>query len=146
MTAFEVNSSEEDNEINFYHQRSCPSCQRLFYCECDPFKMTLKVLATFSKKQCSIEVDSFVINILNKNGIDSCWLITVKSVQYLIGLFITVQENLKHNQAVFVAQLVDQLFLTPDIRSSYPVIGNFFPVNCIEKTKIKKKRPGTANF
>ena len=82
MTAFEVNSSEEDNEINFYHQRSCPSCQRLFYCECDPVKMTLKVLATFSKKQCSIEVDSFVINILNKNGIDSCWLITVKSVQY----------------------------------------------------------------
>ena len=68
MTAFEVNSSEEDNEINFYHQRSCPSCQRLFYCECDPFKMTLKVLATFSKKQCSIEVDSFVINILNKSS------------------------------------------------------------------------------
>ena len=52
--------------------------------------------------------------------------------------------------AVVVAQLVERSLLTPEVRGSNPVIGNnlywIFSVNCIEKTKIKKKRPGLAHF
>ena len=52
--------------------------------------------------------------------------------------------------AVVVAQLVKQSALIPEVRSSNPVIGNnlycTFTVNCIEKTKIKKKRPGMAHL
>ena len=49
-----------------------------------------------------------------------------------------------------MAQLVGQLILTPDARSSNPVIFKIlystFTVNCIAKTKIKKKRPRMAHF
>ena len=56
--------------------------------------------------------------------------------------------------AVVVAQLVEWSLPTPEVRSSKPVIGkllyrifNCLPtVNFIEKTKIKKKRPGMAHF
>ena len=42
-----------------------------------------------------------------------------------------------------VAQFVEWVLLTPEIRGSNPVVGKFlFTLNCIEKTKIKKKRPG----
>ena len=45
-----------------------------------------------------------------------------------------------------MAQLVEQLLPIPEVRSSSPVIGKHlcwtFTVNCTEKTKIKKKRPG----
>ena len=45
--------------------------------------------------------------------------------------------------AVVVAQLVERLLPTTEVRSSNPVIGNIYIeyllVNCIEKTKIKKK-------
>ena len=51
---------------------------------------------------------------------------------------------------VVVAQLVERLLPIPEVRGSYPVIGNnsysTITVNCIEKTKIKKKRPGMAQF
>ena len=54
-----------------------------------------------------------------------------------------------HTQKQFVAvvaQLVDRSITIPEIRSSNPVNGKFyiehlFADNCIEKTKIKKKRP-----
>ena len=49
-----------------------------------------------------------------------------------------------------VAQLVEQSLLIPEVRGSNPVIGKnlyrTFTVNCIEKTKIKKKRPGMTHF
>ena len=49
-----------------------------------------------------------------------------------------------------VAQLAKRLLPTPEVRGSNPVIGEFYStlltVNCIEKTKIKKKRPGMAHF
>ena len=49
-----------------------------------------------------------------------------------------------------VAQLVEWLLLIPEARGSNPAIGKnwywTFTVNCIEKKKIKKKRPGMANF
>ena len=49
-----------------------------------------------------------------------------------------------------VAQLVEQLLSIPEVRGSNPVIGKIlyltFTVNCIEKTKIKEKRPGLAQF
>ena len=49
-----------------------------------------------------------------------------------------------------VAQLVERLLPIPEVRSSNPVIGKnlywTFAVNCIEKTKIKKKRPGMAHL
>ena len=49
-----------------------------------------------------------------------------------------------------VAQLVEWSLSIPEVRSSNPVIGKIlywtFTVNCIEKTKIKKKGPGKAHF
>ena len=46
--------------------------------------------------------------------------------------------------AVVVAQLVEPLLQIPEVHSSNPVMGKklcwTFTVNCIEKTKIKKKR------
>ena len=49
-----------------------------------------------------------------------------------------------------VAQWVEMSLTIPEVRSSNPVIGKnlyrTFTVNCIEKTKIKKKRPGMAHF
>ena len=40
-----------------------------------------------------------------------------------------------------VAQLVERLLLTPDVRGLNPVLGEIlFTIKCIEKTKIKKNR------
>ena len=51
--------------------------------------------------------------------------------------------------AVAVAQLVEQSLTIPEVRSSNPVIGkiyieHWFTVNCIEKTKMKKKEAGNG--
>ena len=52
--------------------------------------------------------------------------------------------------AVVVAQLVQRSLPILEVRGSIPVIGKnlywTFSVNCIEKTKIKKKRPGMAHL
>ena len=50
-----------------------------------------------------------------------------------------------------MAQLVEQSLAIPEVRGSNPVIGkiyieHLFPVNCIEKTKIKKKEAGNGLF
>ena len=49
-----------------------------------------------------------------------------------------------------VPQLVQRLLAIPGVRSSNPVIGKnlywTYTINCIENTKIKKKRPGMAHF
>ena len=49
-----------------------------------------------------------------------------------------------------VAQLAEQSLPTPGVRGSNPVIGKIyielFTANCIEKTKIKKKRPGMVHL
>ena len=49
-----------------------------------------------------------------------------------------------------VAQLVERLLPIPEVHGSNPVIGkNLYltiTVNCIEKSKIKKKRPGMAHL
>ena len=50
-----------------------------------------------------------------------------------------------------MAQLVERSLLIPKVRGSNLVIGkiyvgHLFTVNCIEKTKIKKKRPGMAHL
>ena len=54
-----------------------------------------------------------------------------------------------------MAQLVEWLLLIPEVRSSTPDIGKIyiehlfvylFIINCIEKMKINKKRPGMAHF
>ena len=50
-----------------------------------------------------------------------------------------------------MAQLVERLLLTPEFRGlnldiGKLLYGTFFTVNCIKKTKIKKKRPGMAHF
>ena len=55
------------------------------------------------------------------------------------------------NWALVVAQLVERLLKIPEVRGSNPVIGkiyieHLFAVNCIENTKIKKKRPGMVHF
>ena len=54
-------------------------------------------------------------------------------------------------RAVVVAQLVERLLLTPEVCSSNPVIvkisiEHLFTVNCIEKTKVKKKVTGNGHF
>ena len=51
----------------------------------------------------------------------------------------------KQNRGSVVAQLVERLLLTFEVRGSNPVIGKFyiehlFTLNYIEKTKIKEKR------
>ena len=55
------------------------------------------------------------------------------------------QGQKKSRWSVVVAQLVEQLLPIPEVHGSNPVIGKTlyctFTVNCIEKTKIKKKRP-----
>ena len=43
-----------------------------------------------------------------------------------------------------VAHLVEWSLPTPEIRGSNTVIGNFFTVNCIEKTKIKTQVTGNV--
>ena len=49
--------------------------------------------------------------------------------------------------AVVVAQLVERSLPTPDVRGSNPDIGKVLSTNCtLEKTKIKKKRPGMAHL
>ena len=49
--------------------------------------------------------------------------------------------------AVVVAQLVERLLLTQEIRGLNPDIGEILSTKCtIEKTKIKKKRPGMAHL
>ena len=53
--------------------------------------------------------------------------------------------------AVVVAQLVERSLAIPEDQGWNPVIGkiyieHLFTVNCIEKTKIKKKRSGMAHF
>ena len=55
------------------------------------------------------------------------------------------------SRAVLVAQLVERSLLIPEVHGSNPVIGkiyieHLFTVNSIEKTKIKKKRPGMAHL
>ena len=54
-----------------------------------------------------------------------------------------------YSRAVVVAKLKEWSLPTPEVYGSNPVISNIyiehlFTVNCIEKTKIKKKRPGMA--
>ena len=67
---------------------------------------------------------------------------------------LTFSNNYKSREVV-VAQLVEQLLSIPEVRGSTPVIGKIyiehlfvylFIINCIEKTKINKKRPGMAHF
>ena len=49
--------------------------------------------------------------------------------------------------AVVVVQLVEWSLPTPEICGSNLVFGKVLPTNCIiEKTKIMKKRPGTAHL
>ena len=54
--------------------------------------------------------------------------------------------------AVVVAQLIERALPIPEVCGSNPVIGknlyieHLLIVNCIEKTKINKKRPGMAHF
>ena len=44
--------------------------------------------------------------------------------------------------AVVVVQFIERLLPTPEVRGLRPVISNFYiEHNCIENTKVKKKRP-----
>ena len=54
-------------------------------------------------------------------------------------------------RAVVVAQLVERSLLIPEVCGLNPVIGkiyieHLFTDNCVEKMKIKKKKPGMAHF
>ena len=59
--------------------------------------------------------------------------------------------NKRGRWGVIVAQLVERSRPISEVCGLNPVIGKYlfwtlFTVNCIEKTKIKKKRPGLAHF
>ena len=55
--------------------------------------------------------------------------------------------NYKPSWAVVVGQLEERSLLTPEIHGSNPIIGKILSTYCIiEKTKIKKKRPGMAHL
>ena len=59
--------------------------------------------------------------------------------------------GIKQGSFVVVAQLVEQSLSIPEVQGSTPVIGKIllrilFIINCIEKTKINKKKPGMAHF
>ena len=60
------------------------------------------------------------------------------------------QQKLANFWAVVVAQWVEWSLLIPVVRRSNKVIGNILystlTVNCIEKMKIKKRKPGMAHF
>ena len=50
-----------------------------------------------------------------------------------------------------MSQMVERSLAIPEVQGSNPVIGknyveHLFTVNCIEKMKTKKKRPGWAHF
>ena len=70
----------------------------------------------------------------------------------LLSLFFALYRcKTRFIRAVVVAQLVERLLPIPGVLGSNSAIENFFiehlfTVNCIEKTKIKKKRPGMAHF
>ena len=64
--------------------------------------------------------------------------------------FIVLPLFTKQDGAVVVAQLAVRSILTPEISSNL-VIGNFiyhqmYKICCVEKIKIKKKRPGLVQF
>ena len=77
---------------------------------------------------------------------------------YVLSLNALRQKVIRTKEAfleVVVAHLVEQLLLIPEVRGSTPVIGKIyiehlfvylFIINCIEKTKINKKRPGMVHF
>ena len=62
---------------------------------------------------------------------------------------LTLQQS-QELRAVVVAQMVGRSLPIPEAHGSNPVIGKIyikhFTVNCIEKTKIKKKRLRMAHF
>ena len=66
----------------------------------------------------------------------------------LLCLVLTGPEFLLMLQTVVVAQLVERLLPTPEVRSSNPVIymEQLLTVNCTETTKIKKKEAGNGLF
>ena len=57
----------------------------------------------------------------------------------------------KHTGSGCVAQLAERLLPIPEVCGLNPVIGkiyieHLFTINCIENTKINKKRLGMAHF
>ena len=75
-------------------------------------------------------------------------------VQYHLSVgnsfYVLTNKNDTSSRAVVVAQLVERLLPVPEVCGSNPVTGKkiygTFTVNCIKKTKIKKKVPGMAHF
>ena len=68
-----------------------------------------------------------------------------KTLPIRLDRFYLLSAKCKIRASVVVAQLVERSLPTPVI-SKLLKIEHLFTVNCIEKTKIKKKRPGMANF
>ena len=61
-----------------------------------------------------------------------------------------IMDKQQWHKAVVVAQLVEGSLPIQEVHGSNPVIGKILYwiliLNCNEKTKIKKKRPGMAHF
>ena len=66
---------------------------------------------------------------------------------FITRAILTTDTKHKTQREVVMAQLEERSLSTPEIRGSIPDIGKFLSGNCtIEKTKIKKKRPGMAHL
>ena len=87
------------------------------------------------------------------------WLIDLLAIDFPVALWFVANRNLMSNagpywhnlttsyRALVVAQLVGRALPIPEFRSSNPVIGKWcYTINCIEKTKIKKKEARNGPF
>ena len=100
----------------------------------------------------------FILNFVEKISNQRRWLWRrkLRSLTLVItymgrGKVNNQQLRKANSRLVWLAQLAERSLPKPEVRSSNPTIGTFlsghlFTVNCIEKTKIKKKRPGMAHF
>ena len=94
---------------------------------------------------------------LSFSGLKMCSLfieempaIGVVAVIAVVVVIAVLKRNKDRIGAVVVANFVERSLPIPEVRCSNLVIGKklywTFNVNCIEKTKIMKKRPRLANF
>ena len=87
-------------------------------------------------------VDNKLWGLLHRVFSIKFWILALRGVKNAV-------DKLLRQRAVVVAQLVERLLPIPEVCGSNPVISkisteHLFPVNCIEKTKIKKKEAGNG--
>ena len=77
--------------------------------------------------------------------------IHLHNLNWIVGLEQAERERERERWAVVVAQLAEQLFLTPEVPGSNPVIGNLYvktlhTVICWKDVSKEKKKPRLTHF